>query len=109
MTTEPHYKRILLKLSGEALAGEKGGGFDFTVLERLAQEVKDVVDMGICVGLVIGGGTNYSAQIACIELPATAPNLAAYLNARPGPSTAPHTVVPAAAPARAQAPNAPRV
>lgn len=59
--------------------------------------------------LVIGGGTNYSAQIACIELPATAPNLAAYLNARPGPSTAPHTVVPAAAPARAQAPNAPRV
>jgi len=56
VTTEPHYKRILLKLSGEALAGEKGGGFDFTVLERLAQEVKDVVDMGICVGLVIGGG-----------------------------------------------------
>ena len=55
-TTEPHYGRILLKLSGEALAGERGGGFDFAVLERFAQEVKDVVDLGVKMGLVIGGG-----------------------------------------------------
>jgi uridylate kinase len=55
-TTEPHYSRILLKLSGEALAGERGGGFDFAVLERFAQEVKDVVDLGVRMGLVIGGG-----------------------------------------------------
>jgi uridylate kinase len=55
-TTEPHYGRILLKLSGEALAGERGGGFDFAVLDRFAQEVKDVVDLGVKMGLVIGGG-----------------------------------------------------
>jgi uridylate kinase len=52
----PRYGRILLKLSGEALAGEKGVGFDFDVLDRLADEVKDVVTMGVAVGLVIGGG-----------------------------------------------------
>jgi uridylate kinase len=50
------YNRVLLKLSGEALAGEKGTGFDFTVLERLATEVSDIVKMGAGVGLVIGGG-----------------------------------------------------
>lgn len=55
-TSEPHYGRILLKLSGEALAGERGGGFDFAVLDRFAQEVKDVVDLGVKMGLVIGGG-----------------------------------------------------
>jgi uridylate kinase len=53
---ELKYKRVLLKLSGEALAGEKGTGFDFTVLERLATEVSDIVKMGAAVGLVIGGG-----------------------------------------------------
>ena len=50
------YKRILLKLSGEALAGEKGFGFDFDVVKRLAGEVKQVVEQGVSVGLVIGGG-----------------------------------------------------
>ena len=51
-----HYKRILLKLSGEALAGERGFGFDFDVVNRLAAEVKSVVDTGVSVGLVVGGG-----------------------------------------------------
>jgi len=55
-TAKPCYSKILLKLSGEALAGERGIGFDFDVLERLADEVKDVVAMGVNVGLVIGGG-----------------------------------------------------
>jgi Uridylate kinase len=50
------YKRVLLKLSGEALAGQKGTGFDFKILERLATEVADIVKMGASVGLVIGGG-----------------------------------------------------
>jgi uridylate kinase len=53
---KPCYSKILLKLSGEALAGERGIGFDFDVLERLADEVKNVVAMGVNVGLVIGGG-----------------------------------------------------
>ncbi|HKT07529.1 MAG TPA: UMP kinase [Gemmatimonadaceae bacterium] len=55
-TAAPCYSKILLKLSGEALAGERGIGFDFDVLERLADEVKHVVAMGVNVGLVIGGG-----------------------------------------------------
>ncbi|HET9635404.1 MAG TPA: UMP kinase [Gemmatimonadaceae bacterium] len=53
---ELKYKRALLKLSGEALAGQKGTGFDFEVLKRLATEVADIVNMGASVGLVIGGG-----------------------------------------------------
>lgn len=53
---ELKYKRALLKLSGEALAGQKGTGFDFEILKRLATEVADIVRMGATVGLVIGGG-----------------------------------------------------
>jgi uridylate kinase len=53
---ELKYKRALLKLSGEALAGQKGTGFDFDILKRLATEVADIVKMGASVGLVIGGG-----------------------------------------------------
>jgi len=50
------YRRALLKLSGEALAGEAGGGIDFSVVERLADEVKAVRALGADLGLVIGGG-----------------------------------------------------
>jgi uridylate kinase len=55
-TTEPPYGRILRKLSGEGLAGERGIGFVFATLDRFAEEVKDVVDLGVSMGLVIGGG-----------------------------------------------------
>jgi len=54
--TELRYRRILLKLSGEALAGDKGFGFDFGTVGRFADEVKRVADMGVAVGLVVGGG-----------------------------------------------------
>jgi uridylate kinase len=50
------YPRVLLKISGEALAGEKGFGFDMEVLDRLAGEIADIVEMGAGVGLVLGGG-----------------------------------------------------
>ncbi len=50
------YSRVLLKISGEALAGEKGFGFDMEVLDRLAGEIADIVEMGAGVGLVLGGG-----------------------------------------------------
>lgn len=50
------YKRVMLKLSGEALAGESGFGLDFTVAKRIALEIKELVDMGIEVGAVVGGG-----------------------------------------------------
>lgn len=50
------YKRIMLKLSGEALAGNKGYGIDFDVTQRVAHEIKELVEMGIEVGAVVGGG-----------------------------------------------------
>jgi uridylate kinase len=50
------FPRALLKISGEALAGDKGFGFDYAVLERLADEIREVVEMGVALGLVIGGG-----------------------------------------------------
>lgn len=52
----PVYKRILLKLSGEALQGSEGFGIDAAVLDRMALEIKELVEMGIQVGVVIGGG-----------------------------------------------------
>ena len=54
--TECKYKRVLLKLSGEALAGKSGFGLDFNVAKRIALEIKELVDMGIQVGAVVGGG-----------------------------------------------------
>jgi uridylate kinase len=54
--TALRYPRCLLKLSGEALAGEQGQGFDFDVVDRLAREIKDVAALGARVGIVIGGG-----------------------------------------------------
>ncbi len=50
------YKRILLKLSGEALMGDKQFGIDHEILGRYAQEIKTVVDAGVEVAIVIGGG-----------------------------------------------------
>ncbi len=50
------YPRVLVKLSGEALAGERGIGFDFTTITKYAKEIKRVSDTGAQVGLVIGGG-----------------------------------------------------
>jgi uridylate kinase len=50
------YPRVLLKLSGEALAGEKGFGFDFEVIREFARQVKAINDLGAQVGMVIGGG-----------------------------------------------------
>ncbi|MEX0692256.1 MAG: UMP kinase [Gemmatimonadales bacterium] len=50
------FKRVLLKLSGEALAGDKGFGISFGVMDRLAEEIKSVHALGASLGLVIGGG-----------------------------------------------------
>ena len=49
-------KRVLLKLSGEALAGEKKTGFDEETVLKVAGQIKEISDMGIQVGIVIGGG-----------------------------------------------------
>ena len=54
--TKPICQRILLKLSGEALVGETGASIDADIIKRLATEIKELCDIGIQVGLVIGGG-----------------------------------------------------
>ena len=53
---ELRYPRVLLKLSGEALAGDRGFGFDFETIRGFAQQVKAISELGAQVGLVIGGG-----------------------------------------------------
>ena len=53
---ELRYPRVLIKLSGEALAGKVGFGFDFETIDRLADEVVAVIRLGATVGMVIGGG-----------------------------------------------------
>ena len=50
------YPRVLLKLSGEALAGDKGFGFDFDTIREFARQVKGITELGAQVGMVIGGG-----------------------------------------------------
>jgi len=52
----PKYKRIVLKLSGEALAGAKGYGIDHDILSSIARQVVEVVNKGVQVGIVVGGG-----------------------------------------------------
>ncbi|MBC7388150.1 MAG: UMP kinase [Opitutaceae bacterium] len=58
------YKRILLKLSGEALQGEQQYGIDPTRIKQYAQEIKTVVDVGIEIAIVIGGGNIYRGSYA---------------------------------------------
>ena len=50
------YGRVLLKLSGEALAGDRGFGIEPSVVDRLTEEIKAVYEMGVSLGVVIGGG-----------------------------------------------------
>lgn len=59
---KPAFRRILLKLSGEALMGDEGFGIDPKVLDRMAQEVKELVELGIQVGVVIGGGNLFRGE-----------------------------------------------
>ncbi len=53
---EVKYKRILLKISGEALAGQEGHGLDFGMMHSVSQVIRECVDMGVQVGVVIGAG-----------------------------------------------------
>ncbi len=55
----PKYKRILLKLSGESLMGDKNFGLDPVVISQYAQEIKQIYDLGVQVAIVIGGGNIY--------------------------------------------------
>jgi len=61
---EPKYKRVLLKLSGEALAGERGFGIEPAVVDRLTDEIRSIAAMGVSLGVVIGGGNIVRGAIA---------------------------------------------
>ena len=52
----PKYRRVVLKLSGEAISGTSGSVFDLSIIHRLASEIKGIYDLGVQIGIVIGGG-----------------------------------------------------
>ncbi|MCT0041263.1 UMP kinase [Weissella confusa] len=56
------YKRVLLKLSGEALAGERGYGIDPETVNSIAVEIKDVYDLGVEIAIVVGGGNLWRGE-----------------------------------------------
>ncbi|KPL12456.1 MAG: uridylate kinase [Bacteroides sp. SM23_62] len=61
------YKRILLKLSGESLAGETGNGIDPPRLKEYVEQIKEIADMGVEVGIVIGGGNIFRGLSGAAE------------------------------------------
>ncbi|KDA48383.1 Uridylate kinase [Leuconostoc pseudomesenteroides 1159] len=62
--TDIKYKRVLIKLSGEALAGEKGQGIDLAVVSAIAEELKEVHDLGTQIAIVVGGGNLWRGEPA---------------------------------------------
>lgn len=65
--TVPKYKRVLLKLSGEALMGDKGFGIDPEVVRGIAAEIKDVHALGVQIAIVIGGGNIFRGLAASAQ------------------------------------------
>lgn len=64
MAKKPRYKRILLKLSGEALMGEQKFGMEFDACQSIAKSVKEVYDQGVQIGIVVGGGNIFRGILA---------------------------------------------
>ena len=64
MSRKPSYKRIMLKLSGEALAGQQGYGIDPDIIMGIAKEIREVVDLGVQLSIVIGGGNIFRGLAA---------------------------------------------
>jgi uridylate kinase len=64
VASAPHYRRVLLKLSGEALGGQRDYGIDFDVIRRIAKQIKLVHEMGVQIALVVGGGNIFRGQAA---------------------------------------------
>lgn len=63
MTQEPKYKRVVLKLSGEAIAGDKGFGINPLVIKEMVAEIKEVYDLGVEIAIVVGGGNIWRGNI----------------------------------------------
>jgi uridylate kinase len=64
LEAKPRYHRILLKVSGEALGGERGYGIDFEVVRGIAHQIKRVHDMGVDIAVVVGGGNIFRGSSA---------------------------------------------
>lgn len=62
MSQQPKYRRIVLKLSGEALAGAEGYGIDPTVVDSIARQIKEVLTLGVQIAVVVGGGNIWRGQ-----------------------------------------------
>lgn len=67
MSNEFAYKRVLLKLSGEALAGDAGYGIDPKVVEELAPQIKEIVEGGVQLAIVVGGGNIFRGMAASAD------------------------------------------
>lgn len=65
--SSPAYKRILLKLSGEALAGKQGTGINTSVIQQIAQDIAEAHQKGVQIGVVIGGGNIFRGVAASAE------------------------------------------
>lgn len=61
--SKPQYKRIVLKLSGEALAGEQGFGLSPDIIKSVAEQVEEVVELGVEVAVVVGGGNIWRGKV----------------------------------------------
>jgi uridylate kinase len=61
--TKPKYKRVVLKLSGEALAGDQGFGINPTIIKSIATQVKEVAELGVEVAVVVGGGNIWRGKV----------------------------------------------
>ncbi|NGX39854.1 MAG: Uridylate kinase [Chlamydiae bacterium] len=64
MTGKPRYRRVVLKLSGEALMGDQEFGMEHTACEHIAKSVKEICDLGLEVGIVVGGGNIFRGRQA---------------------------------------------
>ena len=65
--TAPKYERILLKVSGESLQGNRGFGVDPEAVEYMAQEIRSVLDLGVQMGIVVGGGNIWRGTLAELD------------------------------------------
>src|SRR5690625_8009650 len=61
--TTTKYRRIVLKLSGEALSGEQGYGIEPKVIQSIAKQVKEVAELGVEIGIVVGGGNIWRGKV----------------------------------------------
>jgi len=67
LESRPRYRRILLKLSGEALGGDKDYGIDFDVVRKIARQVKRVHDLGVEIAMVVGGGNIFRGRDVAVR------------------------------------------